>query len=179
MGFIEETGAARYLRDARIAPIYEGTNGIQAIDLVTRKLPLSGGAEVRSLIAELKSIADDVRGSNRDGFGTTADRLDSAIAVWKRRPTGCWRELAAGNAAKALSGATPISAPVRPDADRLLSRQGRSCGSRGWKGGQPHRALPLRRRKPARRNIGTQGHSDDRRRQPCCRQIRSRLRRLP
>ncbi len=40
MGFIEETGAARYLRDARIAPIYEGTNGIQAIDLVTRKLPL-------------------------------------------------------------------------------------------------------------------------------------------
>jgi acyl-CoA dehydrogenase len=36
MGFIEETGAARYLRDARIAPIYEGTNGIQAIDLITR-----------------------------------------------------------------------------------------------------------------------------------------------
>ena len=40
MGFIEETGAAQTLRDARIAPIYEGTNGIQAIDLVTRKLPL-------------------------------------------------------------------------------------------------------------------------------------------
>jgi butyryl-CoA dehydrogenase len=41
MGFIEETGAAQHYRDARIAPIYEGTNGIQAIDLVTRKLPLS------------------------------------------------------------------------------------------------------------------------------------------
>ena len=40
MGFIEETGAAQHYRDARIAAIYEGTNGIQAIDLVTRKLPL-------------------------------------------------------------------------------------------------------------------------------------------
>jgi len=40
MGFIEETGAAQHYRDARILPIYEGTNGIQAIDLVTRKLPL-------------------------------------------------------------------------------------------------------------------------------------------
>jgi acyl-CoA dehydrogenase len=107
MGFIEETGAARYLRDARIAPIYEGTNGIQAIDLVTRKVPLSGGAEVRSLIAGLKSIADDVRGSNRDGFGTTADRLDSAIACLEAATEWLLEELAAGNAAKALSGATP------------------------------------------------------------------------
>ena len=41
MGFIEETGAAQYFRDSRIAPIYEGTNGIQAIDLVMRKLSLS------------------------------------------------------------------------------------------------------------------------------------------
>ena len=48
MGFVEETGAAQHLRDARILPIYEGTNGIQAIDLVTRKLPLSGGATVRA-----------------------------------------------------------------------------------------------------------------------------------
>ena len=47
MGFIEETGAAQFFRDARIAAIYEGTNGIQAIDLVTRKLPLSGGARSR------------------------------------------------------------------------------------------------------------------------------------
>ena len=45
MGYIEETGAAQHLRDARILPIYEGTNGIQAIDLVTRKLPLSGGQQ--------------------------------------------------------------------------------------------------------------------------------------
>jgi alkylation response protein AidB-like acyl-CoA dehydrogenase len=43
MGFVEETGAAQHLRDARIAPIYEGTNGIQAADLVGRKLGLDGG----------------------------------------------------------------------------------------------------------------------------------------
>ena len=49
MGFIEETGAAQFLRDARINPIYEGTNGIQSIDLVMRKLPLSGGEAVEGL----------------------------------------------------------------------------------------------------------------------------------
>src|SRR6202030_4057929 len=54
MGFIEETGAAQHLRDARIAPIYEGTNGIQAIDLVVRKLPLAGGATVKAYLAELR-----------------------------------------------------------------------------------------------------------------------------
>ncbi|KJS15964.1 MAG: acyl-CoA dehydrogenase, partial [Hoeflea sp. BRH_c9] len=58
MGFIEETGAARLLRDARIAPIYEGTNGIQAIDLVMRKLPLSDGAAVTALIADFKADAE-------------------------------------------------------------------------------------------------------------------------
>src|SRR5207245_11493186 len=56
MGYIEETGAAQYYRDARIAAIYEGTNGIQAIDLVTRKLPLSDGATVRTFLAELRGI---------------------------------------------------------------------------------------------------------------------------
>jgi alkylation response protein AidB-like acyl-CoA dehydrogenase len=53
MGFIEETGAAQHYRDARIAPIYEGTNGIQAADLVGRKLGLAGGEGVRSLIADI------------------------------------------------------------------------------------------------------------------------------
>lgn len=53
MGFIEETGAAQHYRDARIAPIYEGTNGIQAADLVGRKLGLAGGAAVSALIEEI------------------------------------------------------------------------------------------------------------------------------
>ena len=53
MGFIEETGAAQHYRDARIAPIYEGTNGIQAADLVTRKLGLENGAALAGLIADI------------------------------------------------------------------------------------------------------------------------------
>src|SRR5581483_6373477 len=57
MGFIEETGAAQYYRDARILPIYEGTNGIQAIDLVTRKLPLDGGNAALSFIGEIETNA--------------------------------------------------------------------------------------------------------------------------
>ena len=54
MGFVEETGAAQHYRDARIAPIYEGTNGIQAIDLVGRKLRRDGGEGMRALIAEMR-----------------------------------------------------------------------------------------------------------------------------
>jgi alkylation response protein AidB-like acyl-CoA dehydrogenase len=53
MGFVEETGAAQHYRDIRIAPIYEGTNGIQAADLVMRKLGLEGGAVLRALLEEI------------------------------------------------------------------------------------------------------------------------------
>ncbi len=55
MGYVEETGAAQHLRDARIAPIYEGTNGIQAADLVGRKLGLDGGAAFDLLIADVRA----------------------------------------------------------------------------------------------------------------------------
>jgi hypothetical protein len=58
MGFIEETGAAQHLRDSRIAPIYEGTNGIQAADLVTRKPPVGGGQSVLDWLADMRSEAD-------------------------------------------------------------------------------------------------------------------------
>ena len=57
MGFVEETGAAQHYRDARIAPIYEGTNGIQAADLVGRKLGMAGGDGVRTLIADIAAGA--------------------------------------------------------------------------------------------------------------------------
>jgi acyl-CoA dehydrogenase len=107
MGFIEETGAARYLRDARIAPIYEGTNGIQAIDLVTRKLPLSGGDQVMGFIAELKVIAEAVGRSNLDGFGETAARLGAAISDLEETTAWLLAALADGRAAEALAGATP------------------------------------------------------------------------
>jgi len=58
MGYVEETGAAQHLRDARIAPIYEGTNGIQAADLVFRKLSLEGGAVTKELAADMGALAD-------------------------------------------------------------------------------------------------------------------------
>jgi alkylation response protein AidB-like acyl-CoA dehydrogenase len=57
MGYVEETGAAQHLRDARIAPIYEGTNGIQAADLVTRKLGLDGGLAFDGLVADIEAEA--------------------------------------------------------------------------------------------------------------------------
>lgn len=59
MGFIEETGAAQHYRDARIAPIYEGTNGIQAADLVTRKLGYAGGAVLDALFADIAADCAD------------------------------------------------------------------------------------------------------------------------
>lgn len=58
MGFVEETGAAQHLRDARIAPIYEGTNGIQAADFVGRKLTLDGGAALDALFADIRAEAE-------------------------------------------------------------------------------------------------------------------------
>jgi alkylation response protein AidB-like acyl-CoA dehydrogenase len=62
MGYVEETGAAQFFRDARITPIYEGTNGIQAADLVGRKLGLDGGAAFAGLIADMRGevVHDDL-----------------------------------------------------------------------------------------------------------------------
>ncbi|WP_422345564.1 acyl-CoA dehydrogenase [Parasphingorhabdus sp.] len=76
MGFVEETGAAQHFRDARIAPIYEGTNGIQAADLVGRKLGLDGGDAMMALIAEIKAEAKD-----EDALMTLALMVEE-IANW-------------------------------------------------------------------------------------------------
>jgi len=84
MGFIEETGAAQYLRDARILPIYEGTNGIQAIDLAVRKLPLSGGDTVRRLISRMRAASERVGATGVPAFGTTTSQLDAAVACLAR-----------------------------------------------------------------------------------------------
>ena len=106
MGFIEETGAAQHLRDARIAAIYEGTNGIQAIDLVTRKLPLSGGDAVHALINEMRGIVSEVERANNPGFGHAAARLGAAVDSLERATE--WMLGALGSKpADALAGATP------------------------------------------------------------------------
>jgi alkylation response protein AidB-like acyl-CoA dehydrogenase len=107
MGFVEETGAAQHLRDARIAPIYEGTNGIQAIDLVTRKLPLQGGAVVRAQIAAMRAVAERVLREGGPAFGHTAPRLREATESLDRATSFLLRALASNRPEEALAGATP------------------------------------------------------------------------
>jgi len=102
MGFIEETGAAQHYRDARIAPIYEGANGIQALDLAGRKLNLGGGAAVRALIddmrATVRALADHPATAPIGGrLGPAVDGLETATAwMSEHRAT-----------ADAMAGATP------------------------------------------------------------------------
>ena len=78
MGFVEETGAAQHMRDARILPIYEGTNGIQALDLVGRKLARDKGQSAIELLGELNQVVDDARTA---GLDVIADSLASSLAA--------------------------------------------------------------------------------------------------
>ena len=78
MGYVEETGVAQHFRDARIAPIYEGTNGIQAMDLVGRKLPLRGGGVVKDLLADVGATVEELRSAD-DRYGVIADALAEAL----------------------------------------------------------------------------------------------------
>ena len=104
MGYIEETGAAQHYRDARIAAIYEGTNGIQAIDLVMRKLPLEGGDAVRAYLDELRQTLKAVLATNDPAFGNTGYRLGQLIGCVDRATQ--WLLAQRGSDA-ALAGATP------------------------------------------------------------------------
>jgi acyl-CoA dehydrogenase len=104
MGFIEETGAAQHYRDARIAAIYEGTNGIQALDLVTRKVPLEGGKTVALYLDELRQTVKAVKASNVPTFGETSARLGEAVDSLERATQ--WLLSQKGSEA-ALAGATP------------------------------------------------------------------------
>jgi acyl-CoA dehydrogenase len=106
MGYIEETGAVQHYRDARIAAIYEGTNGIQAIDLVTRKLPLAGGATVTAYIGEIKRTVEAVNAANDAAFGWTGVRLQDAADALERATH--WLLASQRNDLDAaLAGATP------------------------------------------------------------------------
>ncbi len=106
MGFIEETGAAQLFRDSRIAPIYEGTNGIQAIDLVTRKLPLDGGAVIESFLGELRRIVEAVNATNDPALGWSGVRLEEAVESLSRATQWLLAKLAK-DTDEALAGATP------------------------------------------------------------------------
>ena len=106
MGYIEETGAAQHFRDARIAQIYEGTNGIQAIDLVTRKLPMAGGAAVGAYLDELRQSVAAVNAANDPAFGATGARLGEAVEHLARATEWLLARLE-GEPDAALAGATP------------------------------------------------------------------------
>ncbi|WP_436358136.1 acyl-CoA dehydrogenase [Brevundimonas sp. CEF1] len=103
MGFIEETGAAQYYRDARITPIYEGTNGIQAMDLVGRKLSMDGGDSAKALIEDMKATLAQI---DRLYTGKPVERLATAIEAVE--DATLWlldRKAAADGAADVLAGA--------------------------------------------------------------------------
>ncbi len=107
MGFIEETGAAQHLRDARILPIYEGTNGIQARDLVGRKIAKDGGEAMLGLVAEMRALAQEMANAPgddlaaiRSALSASADALEDATR-WVAQSVKV--ELAA-----ALAGSVPF-----------------------------------------------------------------------
>jgi acyl-CoA dehydrogenase len=105
MGYVEETGAAQYFRDARIAPIYEGTNGIQAMDLVLRKLPVDDGAVLEALITEMTEVLAEM--SKHDDLAGFRDQLTTAIQGLADTSSWLGERLAAGEVDDALAGATP------------------------------------------------------------------------
>jgi alkylation response protein AidB-like acyl-CoA dehydrogenase len=101
MGFIEESGAPQFYRDARITPIYEGTNGIQALDLVMRKLPMDGGAVINGYLDEIDALAVTLAAS--DNLSDIARSLSTALAA-VRTATGFLLDADPGDA---MAGATP------------------------------------------------------------------------
>jgi alkylation response protein AidB-like acyl-CoA dehydrogenase len=101
-GYIEETGAAQHYRDARIAPIYEGTNGIQAIDLVVRKLPMRGGGVVADFFGRLDAI-DVALEEGGAGLASIRDNLAAAVGTLRTAT----EFLADADVTSALAGASP------------------------------------------------------------------------
>ena len=146
MGFIEETGAAQHYRDARITAIYEGTNGIQSIDLVTRKLAANGGASVWKLLDELSGHREAGRSLQRSCL-----RHHGAKAARRAGLAGAHQQMAAGarhlRAERRARRSHALSAAVRLDARRLHAgrRGARRARDLGDGGGDPQRYVALAR----------------------------------
>jgi hypothetical protein len=105
MGYVEETGAAQHYRDARIAPIYEGTNGIQAMDLVGRKLLMRGGGVVTDHLDTMAATAEELAGIDGDLAGL-AESLAAGVKAG-REVTTWLLENSLDDPNEALAGAVP------------------------------------------------------------------------
>jgi len=106
MGFIEETGAAQHFRDARITPIYEGTNGIQAIDLVSRKLGRDEGAAARGFIAQMRRLEQQLLDAGGDDLSIIGEHLTEGFDALEDGTAGMISAIADDTPA-ALAGAVP------------------------------------------------------------------------
>ena len=107
MGYIEETGIAQRSRDMRIAAIYEGTNGIQALDLVGRKLPMRGGAVIADLFNRMEAVDTELAGG---GDELASIRSNLAAAIESVKDTTSWLLSALGSDPNdAFAGATPYA----------------------------------------------------------------------
>ncbi len=129
MGFMSETAAAQFYLDARITPIYEGTNGIQAIDLVGRKLSMNNGAAMTAMLGDVRETVREARSTNQPRFVAIADRLDAAADALDEATQ--WMIATMKSAREtALSGADELPAPGGRCCRRTLSHTRRV--GRAW-----------------------------------------------
>ena len=106
MGYVEETGVSQHYRDARITSIYEGTNGIQAMDLVGRKLPMRAGGVMDDYLTQVGSLVARLDAAGPE-FAGVRDRIDESLTCV--RNTVMWlMEHGIADVRNALSGATPV-----------------------------------------------------------------------
>nr|WP_321511466.1 acyl-CoA dehydrogenase [uncultured Hyphomonas sp.] len=106
MGFMNETLAAQLYRDARIAPIYEGTNGIQAIDLVGRKLSGTNGESMRLILGDIDATIREARATNEPQLVQIADRLRAGADALREATDWMLTAMKDRDQDKALAGAT-------------------------------------------------------------------------